>query len=311
MALNKFADAVAAECRRVGIADAHCALPLAHKVTQAARDAYLQSWVHRTAQFQYALADPLPISQAQWLGTHNSFNSLSDSFTLSHGDSNQQLSLAQQLDIDVRGLELDLHYLPRLELLGKREVTVCHGLAPTNGNLGCTNEPPLTAVLPQIKNWLNIPGHTDEVILLYLEDELRAATAYSSALATLEDTLRRPDGQSLIYHPDRPAAPPTAVSRCRCRRHAMTSRRGRASRARQFLHTELVGRRLHLEGPGGGERLDAGLPAIPHLRRHVWQRTCTQQSSSATTRTPRWLSALTKPTPATRQPGGADTGEGA
>ncbi|VBA51677.1 hypothetical protein [Mycobacterium pseudokansasii] len=202
VALNKFADAVAAECRRVGIADTHCALPLAHKVTQAARDAYLQSWVHRTAQFQYALADPLPISQAQWLGTHNSFNSLSDSFTLSHADSNQQLSLAQQLDIDVRGLELDLHYLPRLELLGKREVTVCHGLAPNNGNLGCTNEPPLTAVLPQIKNWLNTPGHTDEVILLYLEDELQDATAYSSALDTLEDTLRRPDGQSLIYHPD-------------------------------------------------------------------------------------------------------------
>ncbi|EUA06429.1 hypothetical protein I546_5623 [Mycobacterium kansasii 732] len=135
MALNKFADAVAAECRRVGIADTHCTLPLAHKVTQAGRDAYLRSWVHRTAQFQYALADPVPISQAQWLGTHNSFNSLSDSFTLSHADSNQQLSLAQQLDIDVRGLELDLHYIPRLELLGKREVTVCHGLAPNNGNL--------------------------------------------------------------------------------------------------------------------------------------------------------------------------------
>ncbi|WP_255246003.1 hypothetical protein [Mycobacterium persicum] len=202
VALNKFADAVAAECRRVGVADTHCALPLAHNVTQAARDAYLRSWVHRTAQFQYALGDPLPISQSQWLGTHNSFNSLSDSFTLSHADSNQQLSLTQQLDIDVRGLELDLHYIPRLELLGKREVTVCHGLGPTNGNLGCTNEPPFAAVLPQIKNWLNTPGHTDEVILLYLEDELQDAAAYSSSLAILEDTLRRPDGTSLIYHPD-------------------------------------------------------------------------------------------------------------
>lgn len=115
VALGKFADAVAAECRRVGVPDARCVLPLAHRVTQAARDAYLQSWVHRTARFQDALQDPVPLRETQWLGTHNSFNSLSDSFTVSHADSNQQLSLAQQLDIDVRALELDLHYLPRLE----------------------------------------------------------------------------------------------------------------------------------------------------------------------------------------------------
>nr|WP_231991401.1 hypothetical protein [Mycobacterium ulcerans] len=49
VALGKATDAFGAECRRVGIADAHCVLPLAHKVTQAARDAYLHSWVHRVA----------------------------------------------------------------------------------------------------------------------------------------------------------------------------------------------------------------------------------------------------------------------
>src|SRR5262249_8986916 len=125
VALGKFADAVAAECRRVGVPDGLCVLPLAHRVTQAARDAYLQSWVHRTAQFQYALGDPLPLRDAQWLGTHNSFNSLSHSFTASHADSNQQLSLAQQLDIDVRSIELDLHYTQRVELLGALGVTVC------------------------------------------------------------------------------------------------------------------------------------------------------------------------------------------
>ncbi|VBA40264.1 hypothetical protein LAUMK13_02979 [Mycobacterium innocens] len=42
-------------------------------------------------------------------------------------------------------------------------------------------------MLPQIKNWLNTPGHTEEVILLYLEDELQDAAAYSSTLATLGD----------------------------------------------------------------------------------------------------------------------------
>ncbi len=202
VAIGKFADAVAAECRRVGIPDKLCRVPLAHRVTQAARDAYVMSWVHRTAQFQYALSDPLPLRQAQWIGTHNSFNSLSDGFTISHFDSNQQLTLPQMLDIDVRGLELDLHYIGRLARLGAPGVTVCHGLSPQNDNLGCTTEPLLTRVLPQIANWLNAPGHTQEVILLYLEDELDNSAAYASTISTLDRVLRRPDGSSLIYRPD-------------------------------------------------------------------------------------------------------------
>jgi hypothetical protein len=51
VALGKVTDAVGTECRRVGIPEVLCLLPLAHKVTQAARDAYQTSWVHRTAQF--------------------------------------------------------------------------------------------------------------------------------------------------------------------------------------------------------------------------------------------------------------------
>lgn len=203
VALGKTVDAVGAECRRAGVPDTLCVLPLAHKVTQAARDAYLESWVHRTAQFQYALGSSLPLSQAQWIGTHNSFNSLADQFTLSHADSNQQLSLTQQLDIDVRAIELDLHYIPRLGLLGQRAVTVCHGQGPNVADFGCTTEPLFTQVLPKIANWLTGPGHTDQVILLYLEDELgNKPAAYASTIATLDKVLRRPDGSSLIYRPD-------------------------------------------------------------------------------------------------------------
>lgn len=203
VALGKTFDAFSAECRRVGIPDTLCVLPLAHRVTQAARDAYLASWVHRTAQFQYALGDPLPLRDAQWLGTHNSFNSLSSSFSLSHADSNQQLSLTQQLDIDVRSLELDLHYIPQLlGLLGTRAVTVCHGQGPEVNDLGCTTEPTFAQVLPEVASWLNAPGHGNEVVLLYLEDNLKNAAAYASAVATLEQVLRRADGSSLIYKPN-------------------------------------------------------------------------------------------------------------
>lgn len=202
VAAGKFADAVAAECRRAGVPDAQCTLPLAHRVTQQARDAYLRSWAHRTAAFQYRLGDPLPLRQAQWLGTHNSFNSPHDSTTLSHEDSNQQLSLTQQLDIDMRALELDLHYVPRPERLGAKAVTVCHGQGPDQGDFGCTDEPLFSAVLPQVARWILAAAHRREVVLLYLEDEMKDPAAYASAVATLEQVLRRPDGSSLIYHPD-------------------------------------------------------------------------------------------------------------
>ena len=183
--LNKFADAVSWECRRVGIPDQLCTVPLAYRVTQAAVTAYQQSWVHRTAQFQYQLGYPLGLNLAQWLGTHNSYNSLTYGFTPSHFDSNQQLTLTQQLNIDMRSLELDLHYYRRLKQLGAPGVTVCHGLGPETRDLGCTAEPLFTKVLPEITSWLNAAGNTDQVILLYLEDNLKEDAGYASTVSTL------------------------------------------------------------------------------------------------------------------------------
>lgn len=203
VALGKTFDALAAECRRVGIPDNLCTLPLAHHVTQAARDAYVASWTHRTAQFQYELGDSLPLRDAQWIGTHNSFNGLAYPFTVSRADSNQQLSLTQQLDIDVRSLELDLHYIPSiLGLLGPKVVTVCHGQGPEVGNLGCTLESSFATVLPEIAKWLNAAVNNDEVILLYLEDAVKDPAAYASIISTLDKVLKRPNGTSLIYKPN-------------------------------------------------------------------------------------------------------------
>ncbi|MCX6396221.1 MAG: hypothetical protein NTV23_07025 [Propionibacteriales bacterium] len=203
VALGKTFDAVGAECRRAGIPDTLCSLPLAHSVTQAARDAYRSSWVHRTAQFQYELSDPVAFRDVQWIGTHNSFNGLSYPFTVSRADSNQQLSLTQQLDIDVRSLELDLHYVPGiLGLLGPKVVTVCHGQGAEVGNLGCTTESSFAKVLPEIATWLNAPANSDAVILLYLEDAVKDPAAYTSILSTLAAVLKRPNGTSLVYRPN-------------------------------------------------------------------------------------------------------------
>jgi hypothetical protein len=196
---DKPAEAAAAECRRLGRPDADCALPLGHRVSGEIVRAYQGTWLHRAAAFQYAIQEDLPLGRSQWLGTHNSFNSVNDRPTLSHTDSNQQLSLTQQLDIDMRKLELDLHFVPTLEGGGAKAVLVCHGRGPDEENFGCTNEPRFSEVLPQVAAWLN--AHPTQVVLLYLEDELGDPAGYAQTVSTLDAVLRRADGTSLIYRP--------------------------------------------------------------------------------------------------------------
>ncbi len=198
---QKLTDAAAATCRTLGLPDSACALPLSHRVLKGARDAYLKSWVHRAVAFQYRLGNPLPLTAAQWIGTHNSFNTVANGVTLSHIDSNQQLTIPELLSIDVRGIELDPHWLPRLNSAGG-DVIVCHGRGADEQNLGCTTEPPLTHVLGQVAGWLNDPANRRQVIMLYLDNSFGPAAAYAKTISDLDTVLRRPDGSSLIYHPD-------------------------------------------------------------------------------------------------------------
>ena len=184
---DKLAEAAAAECRRIGVPEKQCALPLGHRVSSKIVRRYRKTWLHRAAGFQYQLAHELPLLRAQWLGTHNSFNSAGNERTLSHSDSNQQLSLTQQLDTDIRALELDLHYVPSAENGGASAVVVCHGRGPDEAHFGCTNEPAFATVLPEIAGWLE--EHPSQVLLLYLEDELGDPAGYTETIKVLDDTL--------------------------------------------------------------------------------------------------------------------------
>jgi hypothetical protein len=191
---DKLNEAAAAECRTAGAPDDACTqTPAGHDVRQSDLDAYAKSWTHRAAQFQFQLGDSVPLRDAQWLGTHNSFNTDANGLTLSHTDNNQQLTLTQQLDGDVRALELDVHYIPTTDG-GASHVVVCHGRGPDQYHAGCTDEPLFKDVLPEIATWLD--HHSDQVILLYLEDELGANAGYAETVSTLNTVLG-----SRIYKP--------------------------------------------------------------------------------------------------------------
>src|SRR3954452_23499508 len=169
---------------------AHCKAVGACASDEPAIAGYERSWTHRALAFQESLSRDLPLRDAPWIGTHNSFNSIAEMGpTLSDADSNQQLSLTDQLAIDVRSLELDLH-----SFAGRQ--VVCHARGADEGHAGCSIERGIEQVTSEIGGWLR--AHRDQVLLLYLEDHLDGAADHDAAtaqlLAGLGNVVYRPSG---------------------------------------------------------------------------------------------------------------------
>jgi hypothetical protein len=191
---------VASYCRWADVtADETCAMPVEPAVSESAIAAYESSWVHHALGLQYSLANDMPLRNAPWVGTHNSFNSIAEMGpTVSDTDANQQVSLVDQLRIDIRSLELDLHWFPSVSGGAIFAPVVCHA---ESLHEGCSIEKQLSPVLDEIAGWLR--GHRDQVLLLYLEDHLSAGIGngdvHNRAVSALQGKLG-----SMIYRPAGP-----------------------------------------------------------------------------------------------------------
>lgn len=158
------ASALAAHCRFTLDDDQACTnLPLSPRVIRSRIADHGRSLLHRQLASQHVQSDSVAFVDAPWAGTHNSFNSVKQTPALSETDANQQLTLAQQLDLDMRSLELDLHSW-------RGDVVLCHG---REEGIGCTTERPLADGVAELAKWL--ADHPGEVLLVYFEDHLNAA----------------------------------------------------------------------------------------------------------------------------------------
>ncbi|MEY2462083.1 MAG: hypothetical protein QOH64_221 [Acidimicrobiaceae bacterium] len=152
-------------------------------------------WLVDALELQHRLGDSLPLRDAMWVGTHNSFNTASNvPLTPSNNDSNQHLSLVDQLRLGVRGLEVDVHWNPSVWADGAKAPVVCHARPPSELNLGCTYERLLPDELAPVGEWLR--GHHDDVVLLYVEDAIDEPAGYDSAATAINDTIG-----DLVYTP--------------------------------------------------------------------------------------------------------------
>jgi len=219
-----------ADCRIVDNTDSHCSTIDNRDIDQAQLTAYESSWVHRALSLQRDLSATAPLIEDQLPHTHNTFNSSAYSIptdgaapsyyapsyypTLTNQDPNQVYSISDQMNMDVRAIELDLHWVP--SPFGTPDthgywVTMCHGdgqQAPGAGvyvHIGCTYDRPAQDGFAEVRRWLD--AHPGQFLLIYLENQLYdaspvadATTAHNTAATLLQNAFG-----NLIYRPARTA----------------------------------------------------------------------------------------------------------
>ena len=191
-----------------------CAAIDGRPVSEARMQAYESSWVHRALSLQRGLDEGAPLAEEQLPHTHNSFNASSYRLgstsyypTLTNQDPNQVYSLTDQLRMDIRAVEIDLHWWPSPygnASTGGKWVTMCHGDSGEvpGVHIGCTWDRPLQDGLQEVATWLR--AHPDAFILLYLENQLNGdPQAHQIAAQLIADNLG-----DLVYQP--PAGQPCA-----------------------------------------------------------------------------------------------------
>jgi hypothetical protein len=162
-----------AECRRVAPDDEQCGAIDGRPVSSARIEAYQRSWVHRALALQSTLDDAVPLTEALLPHTHNTFNSSAYDPTLTNQDPNQPYSITDQLNMDVREIELDVHWVPSpygTPETGGYWPTLCHGNTQGPVHVGCSVDRPLQDGLAEVAAWMT--AHPSEFVLLYLENQL-------------------------------------------------------------------------------------------------------------------------------------------
>ncbi|MBA3653645.1 MAG: hypothetical protein H0W70_05560 [Actinobacteria bacterium] len=197
-------DDSAAECRRLQVV-AHdvCSAVGGLDVSEQRMADYEGSWVHRALALQRGLDDAAPFLRQLLPHTHNSFNSAAYPVTLTQLDPNQLYSMRDQLRMDIRAIEMDIHKWPPVDnpLDGPDDVVLCHAtrvpVGPAIVHAGCSVDRPFTRGLVELRTWLTEPQNAGAVVLLYLENALDGdVTAHERAAADIENVLG-----PLVYRP--------------------------------------------------------------------------------------------------------------
>ncbi|HEX3706381.1 MAG TPA: hypothetical protein VHV76_07090 [Mycobacteriales bacterium] len=224
-----------------------CDLVDGRTISEAQVAAYRKTWVSRALSLQNAITRRASLYEVQLPGTHNSFNASSYLVpldgkpvqyfpSLTNQDPNQVYSITDQLQMGIRALEIDLHWVPSIfgNLgTGGYWVDVCHGQStaiPDTGlsvHVGCTIDRSLQNTLAEVRVWLK--AHPHQFLLVYLENQLdNKLQAHDIAASLLTNGLGK-----LVYRP------PASLKAGQCA--SMPYRKSEVAMARTGARVLLVG----------------------------------------------------------------------
>jgi hypothetical protein len=139
--------------------------------------------------------------------THNSFNAPQYGPSVTLLDPNQRYTITDQLRMGIRGIEMDVHWVPVPVGVPSgvtdltNHVVLCHGEDEAVGSLhvhvGCSVDRPVAPGLDELARYLRLPANRHEVVFLYLENNLDGdPTAHAATVALLRQHLG-----NLVYRP--------------------------------------------------------------------------------------------------------------
>jgi hypothetical protein len=194
---------------------ADCGLVDGRQISEAQVAAFRKSWVAKAVVLQQELGRSASLYEEQIAATHNSFNASSYLVplngkplqyypSLTNQDPNQVYSITDQLQMGIRGIEIDLHWVPSIygtAATGGYWVTVCHGQStaiPDTGqsvHIGCSDDRSLQNTLAEVRAWLD--AHPSQFLLVYFENQLdNNLRAHDLAAALTRQKLGK-----LVYRP--------------------------------------------------------------------------------------------------------------
>lgn len=197
-------------CRETGVAGS-CTEIDGRDIGEELVAAHEKSPLARALALQRALDDDEPLHEELWAHTHNSYNADAYEQTFYGLDPNQLYSITDQLRMGIRAIEIDIHWAESTSAdpaQGGKAVVVCHGARipgaqQPNVDFGCgVRDPLLIERLQEVRAWLDEPKNKDEVLMIYLENQLDDdLAAHAQAAAAIDEAFG-----DLVYMPVEPGS---------------------------------------------------------------------------------------------------------
>lgn len=158
-------------------------------------DAFKETWKYKALELQRDLTKHYSGNKRFNVRTHNSYNTAmykNSALSVAYADPQQKLTMTGQLDMGARYVNIDAHY-------AHGDVRMCHWGGPAElRQLFCSpSDKSFGDGIGEIATWLLRPENQNEVVFLYIQNEVENETGYRIAadvLQSYEDLIYVPGG---------------------------------------------------------------------------------------------------------------------